>query len=191
MLFQSPIQHKCQNIQWNSNTSLYQKNSCTDWLNACFLDPLKWPSWRTLLFLFWLSDVGSTSKLIQGGHWHKSGILRDFSERGTHGILSDFCATSGETYFALWMRPVSNNPYAAKCICCTRTVDLSNMGRHALVSHMSSNWCGMTPDIWRSLLGILFVAITSEKVYLHITLEKPGSSENFFLLLCGHPVIHC
>ena len=157
-------------------------------INACFLDPLKWPSWRTSLPLLWLSVVGSTSKLIQGGHWHKPGILRDFSEHGTHGILSDFCATSGEINIALWVRPVSNNPYAAKCICCTRTVDLSNMGRHALVSHMSSIWCGMTPDIWRSLLGILFVAITSEKVWLWFW-KSPESSENFFLVLCGHPVI--
>jgi len=38
--------------------------------------------------------------------------------------------------------------YAAKCIWCTKTVDLSNMGRQALVIHMSSSsLCGMTLDI--------------------------------------------
>jgi len=89
--------------------------------------------------LFWLSDVGSSSKLIQGGHWHKPGIFSDFSEHGTHGILNNFCATSGETDFALWVQPVSNNPYTAKCICCKKTVDLSNMGQQALVSHMSGS----------------------------------------------------
>ena len=34
---------------------------------------------------------------------------------------------------------LSCNPYAAKCIWCTKTVDLSNMGRQALVSHMSNS----------------------------------------------------
>ena len=79
--------------------------------------------------------------------------------------------------------------YAAKCIWCTKTVDLSNMGRQALVSHMSSSWCGMTLDIWRLLLRVLFVVITSGKVtWLWRSLEN---SEIFFLLLCGHPVIVC
>ena len=32
-----------------------------------------------------------------------------------------------------------------------KNVDLSNMGRQAFVSHMSSSWCGMTLDIWSSL----------------------------------------
>jgi len=31
--------------------------------------------------------------------------------------------------FALWVQSVSSNPYAAKCIWCTKTVDLSNMER--------------------------------------------------------------
>jgi len=59
-----------------------------------------------------------------------AGILRDFSE---HGKRAEFCATSGKTDFALWVQPVSSNPYAAKCIWCTKTVDLSNMGPQALV----------------------------------------------------------
>jgi len=33
-----------------------------------------------------------------------------------------------------------------------------------VVSHRSSSWCGMTLDIWRSLLRILFVPITSGNV---------------------------
>ena len=76
-------------------------------------------------------------KRSQGGH--KPGepaILCDFSE---HGILREFYATSVKTDFAVWVQPVSSNPYAAKCIWCTTTVDLSNMGRQALVRHMSSS----------------------------------------------------
>jgi len=62
----------------------------------------------------------------QGGHRPgKPGILRDFSE---HGIVREFCATSGITDFEVWVQPVSSNPYAAKCIWCTKTVDLSSMG---------------------------------------------------------------
>ena len=60
----------------------------------------------------------------QGGH--KPGILGDFSE---HGILRELCATSGKNNSALWVRPVSSNPYAASCRWCTKTVGLSNMGR--------------------------------------------------------------
>jgi len=48
-------------------------------------------------------------------------------------------------------------------IWCTKTVDLSNMGRQTLISHMSSSWCAMTLDIWRSLLCTLFVAINFGK----------------------------
>jgi len=97
----------------------------------------------------------------------------------THGILKEFCAASGKTDFARWVQPVFINPYAAKCIWCTKTVDLSNAGRQALVSHMTSNWCGMILDIWRSLLRILFVAITAGKVQLWLwkSLENSG---NFF-----------
>ena len=43
------------------------------------------------------------------------------------------------TDFALWVQFVSSNPYAAKCIWCMKTVDLNNMGRQTLVSHMSSS----------------------------------------------------
>jgi len=57
----------------------------------------------------------------------------------THGILMEFCATSEKTDFAIWVQPVSSNPYAAKCIWCMRTVDLSNMGRQAVVSCISSS----------------------------------------------------
>jgi len=64
----------------------------------------------------------------------KTWTVRDFSE---HEKLTEFCAISVKTDFALWVKPVSSNPYAAKCIWCTKTVDLSNMGRQALVSHIS------------------------------------------------------
>jgi len=94
----------------------------------------------------------------------------------------EFCAASGKTNFVLWMQPVSGHPYAAKCIWCTKTVDLSNMQRQALVSHMSSSWRGMTLDIWRSLLRILFVAIASGKVKLWL-----WKTQEFFILLFGHP----
>jgi len=44
---------------------------------------------------------------MQGGHKPgKPGILGDFSE---HGILREFCATSGKLT-ALWVQPVSSNP---------------------------------------------------------------------------------
>jgi len=83
--------------------------------------------------------------------------LRDGHKPGKSGILMDFlCATWGKTDFALWVQPVSSNPYASKCIWCTKTVDLSSTERQAVVSHMSSSWCGMTLDIWRSLLRIRF-----------------------------------
>ena len=86
--------------------------------------------------------------------WNTQGFLCTWK---THGILRKFCATSEKTDFVLWVQPVLSNPYAAKCIWCTKTVDLRNMGRQALVSHMSSSWCGMTLDIWRSLLPIFLL----------------------------------
>jgi len=77
---------------------------------------------------------------MQGGHKPgKPGIVGDFSEHGKLGILREFCATSGKTDFALWVQPVSSNPYTVKCIWCTKTVDVCNMGRQALVSYMSSS----------------------------------------------------
>ena len=93
--------------------------------------------------------------------WYTQGFLWTWK---THRIPREFCVTSAKNDFALWVQPVSSNPYAAKCIWCTKTVDLSSMGRQALVSHMSSSWCGMTLDIRRSLLRILFVAMTPGKV---------------------------
>jgi len=109
-----------------------------------------------------LSELCTGDHMSQGGHKPgKPRILKDFSD---HGKLMEFSTTSGKTDFVLWMQPVSSNPHAAKCIWCMKTVDLSNTGRQALVSHMSSSWCGMTLDIWRSSLRIFFVAITSGKV---------------------------
>jgi len=64
-------------------------------------------------------------------------------QKGMVATNLEFCATSGKMDFALLVQPVSSNPYAAKCIWCTKTVD---MGRKAFVSHMSSSWCGMTLD---------------------------------------------
>ena len=62
----------------------------------------------------------------------------DFSERGK---LMEFSGNSVQPQGKLdfWVQLVSCNPYAAKCIWCTKTVDLSNMGRQALVSHMSTS----------------------------------------------------
>ena len=78
--------------------------------------------------------------LNMGNSWNSRGILC---------ILRENWLRSGT------VQPVSSNPYTAKCIWCTKTVDLSNMQRQALVSHMSSSWCGMTLDIGRTLLRIL------------------------------------
>ena len=64
----------------------------------------------------------------QGGQ--KPGIVRNFSE---HGIFREFCATSGKTNFVLCVQPVSSNPYAAKPMWWTITVDLSNVGRQVLL----------------------------------------------------------
>ena len=107
-------------------------------------------------------------------NWNTQGFLWT---RKTHGILREFCTTLGKTDFVIWVQPASSNSYAAKCIWCTKTVDLSNMERQALVSHMSSSWCGMTLDIRRSLLRIPFVAITSGKVQLWLlkSLENSGN----------------
>jgi len=56
----------------------------------------------------------------------------------THGILREFCAISGKLTFwsgcSLYQAIHMNEMvYAAKCIWCTKTVDLSNMGRQGLV----------------------------------------------------------
>jgi len=56
----------------------------------------------------------------QGGH--KPGILVDFSE---HGKLREFCATSVKTDFALWVQPVSSNPYAAMSVSGARKLLIS------------------------------------------------------------------
>ena len=84
-----------------------------------------------------LSELCTGDHMSQGGHKPgKPQILKDFSEDGK---LMEFSAASRKADFVLWVQPVSSNPYAAKCILCTKTVDLSNMGRQALVSHMSSS----------------------------------------------------
>ena len=80
---------------------------------------------------------GGERRKEQGGH--KPGdpaILRDFHERWK---LREFCATSGKTNFMLWVKPASSNPYAAKCIWCTKTVELSNLRQQAVDSHVSSS----------------------------------------------------
>jgi len=69
-------------------------------------------------------------------------------------------------------------------------LDLSNMGRQALVSHKSSSWCGMTLDIWRSLLHILFVAITTTTTttvlqpFFQDHPGEPAPEKNFWTLWC-------
>ena len=50
----------------------------------------------------------------QGGH--KPGIFNDFSEHGKLMEFSGILCNLRETDFALWVQPVSSNPYAAKCI---------------------------------------------------------------------------
>jgi len=113
--------------------------------------------------------VGICCCSYQGGH--KPGILGDFSE---HGRLMEFSGNSVQFQGKLSLCSVSSNPFASNCIWCTKTW-LSNMGRHAVVSHMSSSWCGMTLDIWRSLLHCdnLWKSIIS-------ALEKPGKLRQFF-----------
>ena len=146
---------------------------------ACLL---WWLSW------FWLRSSGwfSLVPVVVTGWpqtwkaWNTQGFLWTWK---THGILREFCSTSGKTNFALWVQPVSSNPYAAKCIWCTETVDLSNMGRQALVSHMSSSLCGMTLDIWRSLLGYTFCCDIVWKIYLWLwkTQENSGNFFSYFV----------
>ena len=41
--------------------------------------------------------------------------------------------------FASWVQPVSNDVNSARCIWCRTTVNLSNMGRTALLSHMKGS----------------------------------------------------
>jgi len=60
-------------------------------------------------------------------------------------FLGNSVQPQGKLDFEVWVQPVPSNAYAAKCnayaakcIWCTKTVDLSNMGRQALVSHVSS-----------------------------------------------------
>ena len=82
------------------------------------LTVLSWLAWCD----GWQPPGAQCISISQGGH--KSGILGDFSE---HGIVRQFCATSEKIDFALWVQHMSSNPYAAKCIWCMRTVDLSSM----------------------------------------------------------------
>jgi len=121
---------------------------------------------KRLYSLKWYVSMTLATSHHQGDH--KAGkpwIFRDFSE---HGKVLEFSGKSvqpqGKLTLCSGCSLVSSSPYAAKCLWCMKTDDLSNMGRQALVSHMSSSWCGMTLDIWRSLLPILSVAVTSRKV---------------------------
>jgi len=115
--------------------------------------------------------------------WNTQGFLWTWK---THGILREFCATSGKTDFVLWVQPVSSSPYATKCIWCTKTDNFSNMGRQAVVSYMSSNWCGMTL-IYEGHYYVYFLLQQPLEKY-HYGSEKAWKTRGIFLLLCGHHV---
>jgi len=58
--------------------------------------------------------------------WNTRGFLWTWK---TRGILRELCATSVKTDFALWVHPVSSNPYAAKCIWCMKCMALEKPGK--------------------------------------------------------------
>jgi len=108
----------------------------------------------------------------QGGHKpgkpEKPGILRDFFGRGK---LVEFLGNSLQPQGKI----VKNKVFL---VC------------HSNIYVLNSCWLGKHDHHdpwWRSLLHLLFVAITCGKVSLWLwkSLENSG---NFFLLLCGHPV---
>jgi len=141
--------------------------SASDWKICCVYRPgCQVYDWLDLICCT-RSQYSASYVSWQGGHKPgKPWILADYSE---HGKLVEFSGNPVQPQGKLILTlrsgcSLSSNPYAAKCIWCTKTVDLSSMGWQALVSHMSSSWCGMTLGIWRSLLRILLVAITSGKV---------------------------
>ena len=122
----------------------------------------------TCLHRFWYISVWFLTVFLlicHGGH--KLGILWDSCE---HGKLREFCATSGkncnkQSIFSLSFR------YLVR-VWWWPVVLLELM--------WNDRW-------WRSLLHLLFVAITYGKVSLQLwkSLENSG---NFFLLLCGYRV---
>ena len=130
-------------------------------------------------------------KLTQGGHKPgRPGIRRDFCE---HGKLRESVQPQGK------INKQSIFSSSSKYLCKT-AVDWVNRisriwGSSNPAQQMSAVWWWpvillelmWNDSWWRSLLHLLFVAITCGKVSLWLwkSLENSG---NFFLLLCGHPV---
>ena len=167
----------------------YSRNPGSSWLGSEMILPVEWGRYRYItvefisrqtsnatllnstLLLYTDSEsvvLNSTNTSIITGWpqtwktWNTRGFLRTWK---TQGILSEFCATSGKN-----CNKQSIFSSSFKCLCEVRWWPVI-----LLELMWNDPW-------WRSLLHLLFVAITYGKVSLWLwkSLENSGITGNFF-----------